>query len=130
MKGQRGFNLLEVILSFFIISIVLLVLINLYPMSYVSMRRGEHLLAGDAIAHDLLERARAADYEGLVVGSTTPSPPVMRGSLEYRPVMTVNEIAGVDPDIAREVVVRVQWTEKGAGVQQVTHRLYVTRVPE
>jgi prepilin-type N-terminal cleavage/methylation domain-containing protein len=126
---RRGYTLLEVLLSFFIISIVLMALVNLYPMSYLTMRRGEHLLAGDNIAQNILEEAVGGDYEALQVETTTPLAAVTRDEMAFTPSLHVGSLAGIDPDVAKEVVVTVHWRERGYGEQSATQRRVVTHVP-
>jgi len=107
---------------------VLVLLINLYPMSYLTMRRGEHLLVADAMAQNALEEARAVPYESLLVGSTRTLDPLVRTGITFSGTRRIAEVPGLDPDLCREIVVQVEWTEKNRGIQRVTHRVTRSRV--
>lgn len=121
---QRGFTLIEVILSFFIISIVLITLVNLTPMSQYMARKGENLMFADQLAVNMMARARVTRFDRLVIGTdpfADENPPVVNGAITFlrstevrpAPVSQGTATRELDTDVAREVVVTVQWEERG-----------------
>lgn len=128
VRGRRAFTLAELIICFFVVAIVLVLLVNLYPMSYLTMRRGDHMLIADAMAQTALEEARAFPYASLRPGDTEPLEPVIRNGVIFGGKRTVAAVDGIDPDLCREIVVHVEWVEKLRGPQHVTHRISRCRV--
>lgn len=127
-RSRRAFTLAELIICFFVVAIVLVLLVNLYPMSYVTMRRGDHMLIADAMAQTLLEEARALPYASLQPGQTEPLEPLIRNNVIFKRKRTFAAVDGIDSDLCREIIVQVEWVEKLRGLQQVTHRISRCRV--
>lgn len=62
---RRGFSLIETIFAASILSIVLMVLFNLYPSSLLAVRRAEHRLEATTLAQSILEAKRALPFSQL-----------------------------------------------------------------
>lgn len=62
---RRGFSLIETIFAASILSIVLMVLFNLYPSSLLAVRRAEHRLEATTLAQSILESKRAMPFSQL-----------------------------------------------------------------
>jgi len=62
---RRGFSLIETIFAASILSIVIMVLFNLYPSSLLAVRRAEHRLEATTLAQSILESKRAMPFSQL-----------------------------------------------------------------
>lgn len=68
----RGFSLVEVIFAASLLSLVMLMMFNLYPSSLLTIRQAEHRLQATAKAQAILEQDRAGSFT--VLQSATASP--------------------------------------------------------
>ncbi|NDD29473.1 MAG: prepilin-type N-terminal cleavage/methylation domain-containing protein [Proteobacteria bacterium] len=133
---RRGFSLFELIICTFVVSIVVIVLINLYPMSLYTMRRGDRMLVADQIAQNVLERARSGSFDFLWskrgVGYDDDGHGEEHDGITYHWACEVNDVADI-PEAEKsvlEVLVTVQWKERNDEVKLVKHGLYVLNVPQ
>lgn len=67
---RRGFSLIETIFAASILSLVMMVLFNLYPSSLLAVRRAEHRLEATTLAQSILETKRAEPFS--VLAAKTP----------------------------------------------------------
>ncbi|MBM3461533.1 MAG: hypothetical protein FJX76_05480 [Armatimonadetes bacterium] len=125
---MRGFTLPEIIMSFLFVSMIFVMLVNLYPMSYITTRRGEYQMVADTLAQNVLEKSRGGPYEALVPGPEQTLEPIKRGEVVFTPTRQVAAVTGLDTDYCKEIVVKVTWEEKISGRREVVHRIVRSRV--
>lgn len=131
---RRGFTLIEILISFFIVSIVLIALVNLTPMSHYTLRRGEHTLVADELARRLIEKRKAMPFETLEIGDEV-SVPESHDDIEYTATVRYERLPDVDASVARVIDVKVKWKEKltdehGSYYREVHHRTVALSVPK
>ncbi|MHB2019229.1 MAG: type IV pilus modification PilV family protein [Candidatus Xenobia bacterium] len=62
---RQGFSLIEVIFAASLLSLVMLMMFNLYPSSLLTIRQAEHRLEATALAQSILEQYRAGPFSTL-----------------------------------------------------------------
>lgn len=109
MRVRRGFTLIETLLSGVILSVIIVLLFNLFPTSMLSLRRGEHTLKATALARTLLESKRAGPFSAL---DTAPAldPQTGDDGTVYTPSYTSTD----EGSRLRRIRVTVDWLENGA----------------
>jgi Tfp pilus assembly protein PilV len=100
---------LETLFAFFIISLVLLALFNLFPTSLLSIRQANDRVQAANLAQDLLNWARIQPFPPAL---PTPSPVTVDGIL-YTPRVDVSPVRGHDPKRLLNVRVTVTWEMQG-----------------
>jgi len=79
--GQKALSLIETILAASVLSMVMMILFNLYPSSMLAVRKAEHRLQATAMAQSLLEFVRAQSFNNVMaVLQTDPTTSPMMGS--------------------------------------------------
>ncbi len=70
LRGQRGFSLIEALVSIFLMSIVLLGVAQLIGVSIHLQRASEDLTSATVLAEQKLEELKNVDFNGLVPGGS------------------------------------------------------------
>lgn len=113
MRQKRsGMSLVETILAFFLMTMVILAVINLFPSSLMANRRSELSLQANSLADQVLEKARAGGFSKLVRGKAAPVT-VKIDSVSYTQVFEVGEVPDQDFDSLRSLKVRITWMAAG-----------------
>ncbi len=92
--GQKALSLIETILAASVLSMVMMILFNLYPSSMLAVRKAEHRLQATAMAQSLLEFVRAQSFNNVLA--------IMQQDSNLSPSMT-----GTPPSIQPG-----QWTQE------------------
>ena len=82
--------------------------LTLYLSSWVGVAGAREEAQAGLLADSLLEARRPHAFDG------PPGPVPTRASEPFQAALEVRPIDGVDPDFARELVVRIQWTRRGS----------------
>lgn len=128
---QRGFTLIETIYSTLLFGFIIIALLNLYPSSFVAIKRGEGTLQGDALAQAVLEDMRSRPYDSFTFG-TPPAPaptPWIYGDTTYTPTVQVFRPPGANTTVnyITGFRVTVAWNVT-SGQKQVIHEAYVHNI--
>lgn len=124
---HKGFSLAETVLSLFLLSLVVILLVNLYPTSMLTVRQGENRFQANQIAASELARLQSGSFDDLVVGSVTPLDPVVHNSMEFERRVEVFEVPPNPEDHLKGVRVTVSWKERNE-LRQVSQELYVVDI--
>lgn len=126
--GKRaGFSLAETVLSIFLLSLVVILLVNLYPTSMLTVRQGENRFQAEQIAASELARLQSESFDDLVVGSAQDLDPVFHESLRFDRRVEVFEVPPNSDEHLKGVRVTVSWKERNE-VRQVSQELYVVDI--
>jgi prepilin-type N-terminal cleavage/methylation domain-containing protein len=125
-KLKRGLTLIEVIVSLLILSLVLILVLNLFPSSMAAARQGEQIVCADTIASSILDECAGKPYSQLVVGVTYLEERKF-DNVVYRPRIEVLEFVGYDPDNLKGLRATVEWDVRGQTRESV-HELWVANV--
>jgi hypothetical protein len=115
-------KLMEVVFSLALLTVVAVLLLNLYPTSALALASSRHRLAASTAATSELERQAARPFSQLALG-TRPGP---RGPA-WTSQVAVTVPAGADGTRLRQVAVTVRWTE-ARGTLELTQAARVVNV--
>lgn len=126
MKSIRGLTLVESIVSFFLITFVILSLLNLFPGAMMANRRSELRLLAQSRADQVLETARAGGFVNLKLGGAAPLEVVLEGTT-FSSQLEVLEVPGHAPDSLKSLRVTVNW-KAGGKPQQLVREVWMSNV--
>lgn len=116
---RRGVTLIESMIALSLLSVLLVVVLNLFPTSMRAIRQTEERQAATDLACSLLEKQAARPFTEL-----TPAPPVeLPAEGDFRPTLEVFRVPDSQEDFLRGLRVTVRW-----GDQEVRQELWVTSV--
>lgn len=125
-RRPLGMSLVETIFAFFLMTLVILAVINLFPSSLMANRRSELSLQANALADQALEKARAGGFTSLTQG-VRPAEVVKVDSVSYTRIFQVSPVPGQDFNALRSLKVRVRWTVAGHP-QELVREVWVCNV--
>lgn len=126
MSRQRGFKLLEVMVATAIFFTVSIVFLNLLPAAFWATKKADNKMAAHAVAASKLEALRSGPFSDLTIGSPLREVQVRNGT-EFSLTIEVEELAGRDPELLKNVVVTVSWNER-SGPKEARVQTYITAV--
>lgn len=130
---KAGFTLIECIFSCLILSFVILFVLNLYPSSFVAIKRGESQVVADGFAQTILEDLRARAYQNVTIGSPPFYSHWIYGGIDYAPNITVdwvparNGLPAADQLYLKRAMVTISWKFQDHSMQ-VHHEGYLHNV--
>ncbi|MHB2020019.1 MAG: type IV pilus modification PilV family protein [Candidatus Xenobia bacterium] len=98
---RRGFNLIEVMVASFILSLIFLALLDLLPTSLLSLKHAEKQMAADTIGASVLDEMRDVPFAQITPGPLPPD----------RVVDDVSYHVFLQTQPVNTLVVRVSWQE-------------------
>ncbi|MFN8611356.1 MAG: hypothetical protein U0931_27675 [Vulcanimicrobiota bacterium] len=119
---KRGFTLAENMLAFSLISLVLILLLNLFPSSMATVRRSEQRYQALTLADNMLERQASRPFSKLPVGTVEDS---QQG--DYKIHLEIVKAGDEDPAWLRTARVTVSWTYQSQS-KEVTRELRLHRL--
>ena len=124
LRGRsKGFNLVEVVVAFGLLSVMVAIFFNLIPSSTLASKRGENRLAAGIIAQSELEKLRGLAFGELILEDEKEQE-VMQGTTRFKLKSSVSDIVGSDPSHIKQVKVTVSWPERNKE-QSLSHELRV-----
>ena len=126
MRARGGFSLVESIVSFLLLSLMLLGLLILFPGELWANRQAELALQAQNVADRLLEEARSQGFEQLETGRRPLQTMQVNGS-SYQAQLEVAAVAGKEVKYLRSLRVRVTWTVRGR-TQELRREVWVSNV--
>jgi type II secretory pathway pseudopilin PulG len=108
LTRPRGVSLVELVVTLFVIGIMLILLLNLFPTSMATVKQGERYLQAETLAQSILEQQRARPYKELEVGIYLLDPVRYEGS-DLTPTLEVFVIDDVPPEDLLGLRVTVTW---------------------
>jgi hypothetical protein len=105
----------EAILCFAILTLVIILIFNLYPTSVASVRVSGQRLQATALADSILDEQMERPFGQLVPAAPVTLPPVAARGAELQPSLEIYPVTepGVDPKLLVGIRVRVVWTDHG-----------------
>jgi type IV pilus assembly protein PilV len=104
IQDQKGFTLLEVMISVIILSVALLALAGLQIISIRGNSFGGTMTEAITLARDKIEDLKKDEWDNLAAGNYNDTPPAVRG-INYARNWTV----GAPASQMKEVTVTVSW---------------------
>jgi len=134
---RRGFSIIETIFAASILSIVIMVLFNLYPSSLLAVKRAEHRLEATTLVQSILEEKRAGPFTALTALSPetyyniTP-PPAGEDGVQLKPKFKVflvpNTESAWPPKRIVGLQVVVEWRETKKRQEKLVGELWICDV--
>ena len=124
---ERGFTLLETLVSLVLVSMLVMVVYNMLPLGFLATRQAGRENQADALAASLLEDCRARPFSHLAPGTVRPDA-VTVGGTTYLPVVRISEPTGPGSSRLRHLEVEVSWTH-GNRAHSARHSLDVVDLP-
>lgn len=101
---RRAFTLVENLLAFTLISLVLILLLNLFPSSMATVRKSEQRYQALTLADSLIEQQASRPFSKLVVGNVLDE-----DRQEYHLHTEIMALPGEDQAWLKNVRVTVSW---------------------
>jgi hypothetical protein len=136
VRRKRGSTLIETLYSCVLLSLVTLFILNLYPGSFVAIKRGESTLEAEMYAQSILEDLKSRSYANLYTGLQAGTAPfyadIIYGGIDYSPAVSLVNYPGTGADAANPLIlmgaiVTVNWTYKNVA-RNVTHEMFIANI--
>ncbi len=124
---RRGFTLIETIFTCLLLGFLVLTIFNLYPSSFIAIKRGEGVLQADAISQGVLEDMRSRPFETIRDDLNPAFANVVYGGTAYQTNVTVFNVTGANPNYLVACNVRVSWNLQNH-TKQVVHEAHFANV--
>ena len=136
-QGQRyrGFSLLETIYATLLLGFIALFLLNLYPSSFVAIKRGESTFTADNFAETILEDLHSRNFANLIPGSEPSYLAQSWGGITYTPTLqllylpTPTDAWLGNPNYIKVAQVTISWTYSTLN-HQVVHEAYLHNITQ
>lgn len=118
---RRGLSLAELIFSFGLVLLIVVLIFELFPMALVSLRSSGQRSQALAVADSWLAKSMQQPFQKLLPGSVENLPPTTVGGTTYQPsrqVLRLNE-PGTDPQRIIALRITVSWVSRGQSHQLV-----------
>ena len=121
LKQRRGLTLIETSLGLTMILLVMLVVINLLPSSWIAMGVGEQKVYAANLAQSIIDEKRAGAWDQLQTG---PIPDVILNGTTYRGTLDVDS----SKPYLKKVTLRLEW-DSGRGKQSLIRKASICNLP-
>ncbi|CAN0101151.1 unnamed protein product, partial [Phaeothamnion confervicola] len=109
-------SLVETIYATLLLGFIALFLLNLYPSSFVAIKRGESTFTADNFASSILEDLHSRSYGNVTPANVPAYQKQTFGGIEYTPVVQIvylpndpNLLYTPDPNHVKSASVTVSW---------------------
>ena len=119
----KGFNLVEIVVAFGLLSVMVAIFFNLIPSSALAAKRAENRLTAGNIAQSEIEKLRNLAFDKLVLENGKKRE-ALRGTTRFQLTSSVSDVAGQNPNHLKLVQVTVSWPERNKD-QTLSHELRV-----
>jgi type IV pilus assembly protein PilV len=119
LRGQKGFTLIEVLITLVILAVSLLAIAGLTMTTVVNNSYGAHMTEAVTYAQDLLEEFRAMRWDAIPEGTSSDQPAGSTGVVYARTWTTVTN------GNTKTITVTVNWSDKTN--RSVTLRSLITQ---
>lgn len=125
MRGRQGLSLPEAILSFFIVTLILILILNLFPTALGSVRAAGQRMQAESLADSLIARYRECPFEQLALGPPLVLPDQPGRGTVFHPTVEFGIVKDelALPELVRSIRVTVRWEG-----HQITREVVRTRV--
>lgn len=125
---RRGFGLTETVLSFALIGLLLVFVLNLFPSALAAQRNADERLQAATVARSALEQQLDLPFNQLPVGLRRDLEPVTIGAIQYKIRLEVDQSPSADPNYLRVVRMMVRWQSRGME-REIQRELCKHRLP-
>lgn len=118
---------METVISIFLVSMLMILLLNLYPGSVLAVRQAEQIQRADRLAQSLLADGLARPFGSLVVGTVEPMSAVVASGISFNRQLEVVAVDG-DVNLIKGLRATVSWDDRGRQ-RRVVHEVWVPKIP-
>lgn len=111
----------------FILSLVTMAILSIFPSSAMAVKRGEMQLTADSIAERELERLREVPFDSLPLGPRPPISDEQHQGTKYHLSVEVLKEPSSDVKVLKRLVATVTWSHSEKNYSTV-HEAWVTSV--
>lgn len=125
-RRGRGFSLIEVLITIFILAIVLTTLISAFIYGFSILSRTKQIALASQICQEEIETIRNLPFDTILTLGTSFSHPRLSALLQGQGVLTIEGVPEDSQDNIKKVTASVRWNNKGRNMRKdiVT---YITR---
>lgn len=127
-------SLIETIYATLLLGFIALFLLNLYPSSFVAIKRGESTFTADNFASSILEDLHSRSYANVTPSNIPTYQPQTFGGIQYTPVVQIIYLPSdptltyaPDPNHVKSASVTISWYYSNV-LHQVVHEAYLYNV--
>ncbi len=120
---RRGFSLLEIVISLFLLSAVVIMVLNLYPSTLLGMHHNRNRTQAELQASSALAQVRQSTFDDMPIGLDKILSKTKVEGVEYTTRLQVLKATRGDPDRLRVIRITTSWDDK----HQVTRELWIPR---
>ena len=129
-------SMLETIYATLLLGFIALFLLNLYPSSFLAIKRGESTFTADNFASNILEDLHSRSFANLIPGSEPAYSTYTSGGIDYVPMLKIFYLPapagslpdpGADPRYLKVAQVTVSWKYSSVS-RSVSHEAYLHNV--
>lgn len=124
---RSGLTLVETILALSLLSVLLILLLNLFPTSLRAVRQSEQRLLATGLARSLLEEQTARPFASLTPGPLPALPERTLEKTSFQPALEIFQPPDSDPRYLRGIRATVSWLEGGRD-NEVVQEVWVSSV--
>lgn len=110
---RRGLSIMESVLALSLVSLVLILVVSLFPDTLLAIRRSEQTVQADQWAQTLLEYEMARPFPELVAGAVYSPPDRQMGATTYHGTTRIFAVPSTRGDLVKGVNVTVSWEHGG-----------------
>ncbi len=126
-RTPRGFSVLEALVAGFVLTVILMTVLDLLPASLLAVGRSRHTVVANALARSILEGQRASGFSNF--DHTPALTPVIDDNTTFTPLFEVVDVsAQANPARVKGIRVTVTWTEHSR-LRSVSQELWESNVP-
>ena len=103
MDRRKGFTLIEVMLTVFVLALTALIFAAVFPTSQISRMKAAYMSYAVSIARQKIEEQKSAGYAGILVGTITSPVDELPSGIE---TITITQYA----TNIKEVKVKITWS--------------------
>lgn len=116
---------MEMIVGLFLLSLLMLVIFNLFPTSLFAVSHSEIKGKADHLAQTYLNRERARPFDELQLGERVES--VKVDGIDMTTTIIISQVPGSDENLLKSLKVRVSWQGR-SGAKERIHEVWRSRV--
>ena len=119
---------MDVVVSSCLLAVVAMLVFNLYPTSFLSLRSARGRTVASNQACSLLEQYRVVPFQQLVPGKIWDGPQLQSDGVAFDSKISAQNVQGSDPTRLVQVEVEVSWSDS-TGLHNVKYASYVSHLP-
>jgi Tfp pilus assembly protein PilV len=122
----RGVSIAETLISIFLLSLLIIVVFNMFPTTVLANRQGSERLQAVTVAQTALAEARSRPFSELSIGTTEPLPENSLRGTKYLSQLKILAPDEGDSDRLKVLEVTVTWQARNIK-RSISERLWIHR---